>query len=217
LCCSVLQCVAVCCSALQCVAVYCSVLQCAAVYCSVLQCVAVCCSVLQCAAVCCSVSTVTAYGSLRIWATMLRLASKSKSPWPFSRSTFWIALSTLCCSVLQCVAVCCSVLQCVAVRCSVLQRVAVSHILHCVCCILIQYVAVKHSVLQWNTLQLTASPCNTLQHATTHCMCDATKSCVIFVKCEESIICVHVCIYTPHLSPSNTHSTYMYSYTSFVS
>jgi len=32
---------------------------------------------------------------------------------------------TLCCSVLQCVAVCCSVLQCVAVCCSVLQCVTV--------------------------------------------------------------------------------------------
>jgi len=30
-------------------------------------------------------------------------------------------LDTMCCSVLQCVAVCCSVLQCVAVCCSVLQ------------------------------------------------------------------------------------------------
>jgi len=34
-------------------------------------------------------------------------------------------VATLCCSVLQCVAVCCSVLQCVAVCCSVLQCVAV--------------------------------------------------------------------------------------------
>ena len=54
-CCSVLQCVAVCCNVLQCVAVCCSVLQCVAVCCSVLQCVAVCCSVLQYVAGCCSV------------------------------------------------------------------------------------------------------------------------------------------------------------------
>jgi len=38
---------------------------------------------------------------------------------------------TVCCSVLQCVAVCCSVLQCVAVCCSVLQCVAV-------CCSVLQ-------------------------------------------------------------------------------
>jgi len=43
--------------------------------------------------------------------------------------------ATLCCSVLQCVAVCCRVLQCVAVCCSVLQCVAV-------CCSVLQCVAV---------------------------------------------------------------------------
>jgi len=36
-----------------------------------------------------------------------------------------VAVWSVCCSVLQCVAVCCSVLQCVAVSCSVLQWVAV--------------------------------------------------------------------------------------------
>jgi len=48
---------------------------------------------------------------------------------------------SLCCSVLQRVAVCCSVLQCVAVCCSVLQCVAV-------CCSVLQCVAVCCSVLQ---------------------------------------------------------------------
>jgi len=41
--------------------------------------------------------------------------------------------NTMCCSVLQCVAVCCSVLQCVAVCCSVLQCVKVKqkhHVTH---------------------------------------------------------------------------------------
>jgi len=32
-----------------------------------------------------------------------------------------VAVSTVCCSVLQCVAMCCSVLQCVAVCCSMFQ------------------------------------------------------------------------------------------------
>ena len=39
-----------------------------------------------------------------------------------------VCVSSVCCSVLQCVAVCCSVLQCVAVCCSVLQCVAVFHV-----------------------------------------------------------------------------------------
>jgi len=83
--------------------------------------------------------------------------------------------NTLCCSVLQCVAVCCSVLQCVAVCRSVLQCVAVCYsVLRCVAvslwlavstfevepkhpmlqcvavrCSLLQYIAVCCSVLQW--------------------------------------------------------------------
>ena len=53
-----------------------------------------CCSVLQCVAVCCSEES-----------------SESEQ----SR------IVSVCCSVLQCVAVCCSVLQCVAVCCSMSQ------------------------------------------------------------------------------------------------
>jgi len=49
--------------------------------------------------------------------------------------------ATMCCSVLQCVAVCCSLLQHVAVCCSLLQHVAV-------CCSVLQCVAVCCSVLQ---------------------------------------------------------------------
>jgi len=48
---------------------------------------------------------------------------------------------SLCCIVLQCVAVRCSVLQCGKVLCSVLQRAAV-------CCSVLQCVAVCCSVLQ---------------------------------------------------------------------
>jgi len=67
---------------------------------------------------------------------------------------------TVCCSVLQLVAVC-SVLQCVAVCCSVLQCVAViqwsasmheiiriAHQVVAVCCSVLQCVAVYCSVLQ---------------------------------------------------------------------
>jgi len=52
---------------------------------------------------------------------------------------FWGSIAiplTLCCSVLQCVAVCCSVLQCVVVCCSVLkcvlQCVAVCRVAVCI-------------------------------------------------------------------------------------
>ena len=81
----------------------------------------------------------------------------------------------MCCSVLQCVAVCsvcCSVLPCVAVCCSVLQCVAV-------CCCVLQCVAVCCSVLQGRpheqcaagqiSLQHTATHCSSLQHTATHC------------------------------------------------
>jgi len=52
--------------------------------------------------------------------------------------------STLCCSVLQCVAVCCSVLQCVAVCCGVLQSVSV-----CSSVLQLQFfaVSVRHSII----------------------------------------------------------------------
>jgi len=68
---------------------------------SVLQCVAVCCSVLQ--------RIAAALLCIRIYLTICSLSS--------------LLIYTVCCSVLQCVAVCCDVLQCVAVCCSVLQPV----------------------------------------------------------------------------------------------
>jgi len=51
------------------------------------------------------------------------------------------SFSSMCGSVLQCVAVCCRMLQCAVVCCSVLQCVAV-------CCSVLPYVAVCCSVLQ---------------------------------------------------------------------
>ena len=59
--------------------------------------------------------------------------------------------------MLQCVALCCSVLQCVAVCCSVLQRVAV-------CCSISRAKESSSLIVpQRNTLQHTATHCNTLQ------------------------------------------------------
>jgi len=70
---------------------------------------------------------------------------------------------SMCCSVLQCVAVCCSVLQCVAVGCSGLQCVAVGYS-KLQCGLMerkkcsrymydrMQWVAVCCSVLQWATV-----------------------------------------------------------------
>jgi len=59
---------------------------------------------------------------------------------------------TVCCSVLQCVAVCGSVMQCFTVCCNVLQSVAVcGSVLQCVtvCCSVLQRVAVCCSLLQY--------------------------------------------------------------------
>ena len=69
------------------------------------------------------------------------------------------ASGTLCCSVLQCVAVCCSVSQCVAVCCSVVQRVATILPVSC---------HISHISIS-NTLQHIATQCSTLQHALKHC------------------------------------------------
>jgi len=115
----VLQCAVVCCSvlrhnslasvfsnfgflrALQCVAVRCIALNATKSF--IIQCIAVCCVTIhaaasfqdECVAVHCSA---------------LRCNTRHK-----------VIHHTVCCSVLQCVAVCCSVLQCVAVCCSVLR------------------------------------------------------------------------------------------------
>ena len=103
-------------------------------------------------------------------------------------------ITTVCCSVLQCVAVCCSVLQCVAVCCSVLQCGAVCcsvlQRVQCVaacavCCSVLQCVAAlkvcEHlqvrdcgDVLGAELINMcvfvhTTTYCNTLQHTATHC------------------------------------------------
>jgi len=126
---------------LQCVAVCCSVLQCVAVCCSVLQCVAVCCRVLQ-------ITTEPAdfletfhdvlenlfypiqkciRMDLKLWRILMccvaggspELKDLTFAGIPPQSGDFISRKScSMCCRVLQCVAVCCSVLQCVAVCCS---------------------------------------------------------------------------------------------------
>ena len=73
-----------------------------------LQYVAVCGSMLQCVAVCCSVLQ---------WMESYYRGSFHDTQGSLN------GIRTVCCSVLQCVAVCCSVLQCVAVCCSGWSRI----------------------------------------------------------------------------------------------
>ena len=108
-----------CVSVLQYVAVCCSVLQCAAVC---LQCVAVCCSLLQCAAVC--LRCVAVYCS--VLRSVGQLARVELCHVHTSVCCSMLQYVAVYCSLLQCAAVCCSVLQCVvAMRCSALQCIAV--------------------------------------------------------------------------------------------
>jgi len=88
-------------------------------------------------------------------------------------------LSTVCCSVLQCVAVCCSVLQCVVVCCSVLQCLAVccsvvAMLLQCCCNVVAECCRVLQSVLQritvhYSVLQFVAMGCSMLQYVAVCC------------------------------------------------
>ena len=81
------------------------------------------CSVLQCVAVCCSAFYASA------WIHQIRIQC-----WPIEGYIMTGPRHvSVCCSVLQCVAVCCSVLQCGAVCCSVLQCVAVCCSVWCLC------------------------------------------------------------------------------------
>jgi len=110
------------------------------------------CSVLQCAAVCCSVwpglckdkqtrpHTATYCSTLQHTATRyirharlihIHTTTNPQEACQDKATGRSIVRCTMCCSVLQCVAVCCSVLQCVAVWCSVLQCLAV-------CCSVLQ-------------------------------------------------------------------------------
>jgi len=134
-CCSVLQCVVVCCSALRCVAENMRVLSC--VFCSVLQCVAVCCNMLHLKH---GISKVETIGDGCVMAAGLidedGIVKNDKN-----NARRALAISQVCCSVMQCGAVWCSVVQCVAVCCNVLWRVVA-------CCSVVQCGAVWCSVLQ---------------------------------------------------------------------
>ena len=164
------RCVVVCCSVLQCVAVRCSALQCVylspcdldnssrwvhGMCCSALQCAAMCCSMLQYVAVYCSVIS------------SINVLFKCVAVW---------------CSVLQCVTVCCNALQYFAMFCSVTSRVDGLQCLQYHPIIYITYTYIYTDGLfrvlllfQCNrSLRhlITLSPhphCNTLQHTATHC------------------------------------------------
>ena len=128
-------CVAVCRSVLQCVAMHCNTLQCVPVKsrgksdartlfvascCIVLQCVAVYCSVLQCIVVCCNMYQQD-YKTNQIDARTLHFAACWSALQYVAVRTSEITRQirckdTVCCSVLQCVAVYCNALQCVPVK-----------------------------------------------------------------------------------------------------
>ena len=133
-----LQCAAVCCSVLQKVSLVTFFHKCVAVCCTIF--LAVCCSVLQ------NIFLETSFpNELEPYCL-----SKKNVQFIFVKQTMYCNTrnklfmvpsfldsphETVCCSVLQCVALCCSVVQCGAVCCSMLQCVAV-------CCSVLQYVAV---------------------------------------------------------------------------
>jgi len=162
-----LQCVAVCCSAF-CSALQCAVgqtapyqarlmLPCVAVCsvcCSVLQCVALCCIVLQFVAVCCSVNgalsdawSCTCCGVSQCVAVCLQRVAVPMSSYqaclglrfPYVKVLQCVAVCSLCCSVLQCVALCCNLLQCVAVSMAPYQTHGVARVVcrsvFAACCI----------------------------------------------------------------------------------
>jgi len=103
---------------------------------------------------------------------------------------------TMCCSVLQCVAVCCSL--CVAVCCSVLQCVAVccrcvwiSHVTNTMCCSVLQCVAVCCRVLQCVAV---CCRCVWMSHVT-YTMCCSVLQCVadMYKWVISHTQCVAVC------------------------
>jgi len=79
--------------------------------------------------------------------------------------------NTVCCSVLQCVAVSCSVLQRIAKYCNVLQCAAVETLVSLVASIRVQWLSCTACPLLYtlHTLQYTATHCNALQRTATHC------------------------------------------------
>ena len=143
---------------LQCIAVRRSVLQCVAVCCNELEnvcddslstqgvvavCVAVCCSVLQCVAMCCSELENMSDDSL----------STQDFCGRFPSINVRIESGLLHCLELHGVAWCCSVLQYVvmfAVCCSIHVRMESAE-------------ALQHAATHYNTLQRTATNCNTVR------------------------------------------------------
>jgi len=116
---------------------------------------------------------VTALWNLITWQRLRNLSHIRVSLiYGVERCTQARATSTVCCSVLQCVAVWCSVVQCGAVWCRVLQCVAVRcSVLQCVAwrCSALQCVAVRCMALQcvaWrcSALQCVAGRCSVLQY-----------------------------------------------------
>jgi len=149
--------VVVCC-VLWCVVVCCSVLQCVAVCCSVLQCVAVCCSVLRCFEVCCRfvasllyttpvVSHHTAMHCNALQRTATCTATHHLSCFTLLRRSCRFTLQHV-----QRTATHCSILQHTA-TCTATQHLSCFTLPRCYC---------RFILHKCNTLQRTATHCNTL-------------------------------------------------------
>jgi len=202
--CSVLQCVAVCCSVLQCVAVCCSALQGIPVRCRVSI------DVIQ--------STHSSTHIYCVFLTYWHFVGAILGVWcfvhrgrfaMFSRhiccvslvnvcvicvvSPVWhscvcTGLVSLCCSVLQCVAVCCSVLQCVIcvespLRHSCVCTDSVSCFFVAVCCSVLQCVAVCWTYLLYLPCECVCHMCR-VSRITTLCVCTGLVSlCCSVLQC----------------------------------
>ena len=128
------------------------------------------CTVMQRAAVCCKPHS--------------RRVKKELISSLIQRSCQLSVRHTLCCSVLQCVAVCCSVLQCVAMCCSVLQCVTA-----CCCEFTIRHTMSERERAVWqcvavccSELQCVAVCCSVLQCAAV-CRSEFTTGCRRCVRC----------------------------------
>ena len=195
--CSVLQCVAVRGATLcntfnalqQCMSTYvcsrnhvCSVLQCAAVHCRVLQYVAVC-------GLCCSVWHHTARRTPHA-ATIH--SSHCNDAWVY----IYVPNSCLLCVEF----VACNTLQRIGAHYNTLQHTQHSAIIHEYTCMLRTQVCSALSVLQCaathcitpNTLQRTATPCNTLQRVMNTCVCSRTHVHSVLSVLQYAAVCCGV-------------------------
>jgi len=163
----------VCCSVMQCVAVCCSVLQRVAVCCSVLQCVAVCCSVMRCHAVWCSVLQHT----LRAGPKNVHRPRSHCHPW-FDLGNIATSHELARCSwyhnKLQCVVVCCTFQLTLIYTGSDTHATSHELAIRSWCqnvnqCRFSVYESVQHTATHCNTLQHSATHYNTLQHTAAHC------------------------------------------------